>query len=139
MLVHQLCLHLLRESNFLPLITGIVLKLCSILEADMAGIRLIRVYRVGRAFKQFKFSSATRIRKLLLAFVKSGTSLLNIIMLLFIFLVIYALIGMKLFQDVQHQNNINDRVNFETFQSSIYLLFRLMTAGGWNDILDSLS
>ncbi|XP_075261940.1 sodium channel protein 1 brain-like [Convolutriloba macropyga] len=120
-------------------IIGIILKLSYVTDMDFAFIRALRIYRIGRAFKQFKFSSATRIRKLLLAFLKSGSSLLNIMMLMAIFLIIYALIGMKLFQDVRHQKFINDRVNFETFQSSIYLLFRLMTAGGWNDVLDSVT
>ena len=120
-------------------ISGIGLYITNIYHKDFAFVRFLRIYRIGRAFKQFKFSSATRIRKLLLAFVKSGASLVTICLLMFIFLIIFALVGMKLFQDIEYQKAINDRVNFRTFQSSMYLLFRLLTVGGWNDILDALS
>lgn len=33
---------------------------------------------------------------------------------------------------------LNDVVNFQTFGNSMMVLFRLVTAAGWNDVLDPL-
>lgn len=51
---------------------------------------------------------------------------------------IYAIIGMSAFGNVKRDGELNDIVNFETFATSLLLLFRLATGSGWNDIMDSL-
>ena len=45
---------------------------------------------------------------------------------------------MALFMNVKFDGALNDQVNFRTFGNSVMLLFRLVTAAGWNDILDPL-
>ena len=99
-------------------------------------LRVIRLFRIGRVLRLIK--AAKGIRKLLFAFLISIPALFNIGMLLTLMLFIYALIGMSLFGYTIHNGMLNDRVNFETFSSSMTLLFRLMTSGGWNEILDAL-
>lgn len=45
---------------------------------------------------------------------------------------------MNFFGHVKYSGAIDDMTNFETFANSLYLLFRLTTAAGWNDILEPL-
>ena len=73
-----------------------------------------------------------------MALLISLPSLFNVGMLLLLVIFVFAIIGMSTFSRVKKQGNIDDIVNFETFGNSMMLLFRLSTAAGWNDVLDSL-
>ena len=87
-----------------------------------------------------KFLSFTKgVRQLVIALIISLPSLLNVGTLLFIFIFIYAIIGMTLFGNIKQQGSLTDMENFEDFGKSMLLLFRLSTAAGWDDILESLS
>ncbi|CAM1295429.1 Uncharacterised protein r2_g457 [Pycnogonum litorale] len=99
-------------------------------------LRVVRVFRIGRILRLIK--AASGIRKLLFALMISIPALINIGMLLFLIMFIYALIGMGLFGHVKRHGIIDDQVNFETFGRSMVLLFRLTTSAGWNDVLDAL-
>lgn len=99
-------------------------------------LRVVRVFRIGRVLRLVK--SAKGIRKLLFALIISIPALFNIAILLFIFMFIFAVMGMTLFSDVRHVGALTDTVNFDTFPSSMVLLFRLATSAGWNDVLDPL-
>lgn len=68
----------------------------------------------------------------------SVPALFNIGALLFLVMFIYAIFGMSLFGHVKKTGALNSVVNFDTFGSSMVLLFRLMTSAGWNDILEPL-
>jgi voltage-gated cation channel len=65
-------------------------------------------------------------------------ALFNIGALLALITFIYAIIGMSLFGHVKQVGALDDMVNFTTFGRSMQLLFRLMTAAGWNDVLEAL-
>ncbi|XP_070490836.1 sodium channel protein 60E-like isoform X2 [Chironomus tepperi] len=99
-------------------------------------LRVVRVFRIGRILRLIK--AAKGIRKLLFALVVSLPALFNIGALLALLLFVYAILGMSLFGHVKKQGALSEMVNFETFSSSMQLLFRLMTSAGWNDVLESL-
>jgi len=99
-------------------------------------LRVVRVFRIGRVLRLVK--SAKGIRKLLFALIISIPALFNIAILLFIFMFIFAVMGMTLFGNVRHIDSLNDKVNFETFGRSMQLLFRLSTSAGWNDVIDPI-
>ncbi|XP_076054052.1 sodium channel protein 1 brain-like isoform X2 [Oratosquilla oratoria] len=111
-------------------------------------LRVVRVFRIGRILRLIKptvngrgtfFGQAAKgIRKLLFALIVSLPALFNIGALLFLITFIYAIIGMAVFGHVQRNGALDDLVNFETFGSSMMLLFRLITSAGWNDVLDPL-
>ncbi|XP_045110283.1 sodium channel protein 60E-like isoform X5 [Portunus trituberculatus] len=111
-------------------------------------LRVVRVFRIGRILRLIKptvngrnsfFGQAAKgIRKLLFALIVSLPALFNIGALLFLITFIYAIIGMAVFGHVQRKGALDDLVNFETFGSSMMLLFRLITSAGWNDVLDPL-
>lgn len=99
-------------------------------------LRVVRVFRLARLLRFFE--SAKGIRSLLFALVKSLPGLANIGCLLFLFMFIYACIGMSLWGNIKHTGYLDDVVNFETFFSSLLLLFRIATAAGWNTILEPM-
>ena len=99
-------------------------------------LRVIRVFRIGRLLRLIQFAKG--IRQLLLALIISLPALFNIGTLLFLIIFIYAIVGMSTFGHIKKQGALDDVVNFETFSTSMLLLFRLSTAAGWNDILESL-
>ena len=99
-------------------------------------LRVVRVFRVGRLLRFFE--KAKGIRRLMFSLVVSLPALFNVGAILFLIVFIYAIIGMSFFAHVKKTGALNEVVNFETFLNSMLLIFRLMTAAGWNDVLEPL-
>lgn len=99
-------------------------------------LRVVRVFRVGRLLRFFE--KAKGIQRLMFSLIISLPALLNVGAILFLILFIYAIIGMSFFAHVKKTGALNEVVNFETFLNSMVLIFRLMTAAGWNDVLEPL-
>ena len=102
--------------------------------SSKAVLPIFRIARLLRLLVEF----AKGIRQLLWALMISLPALFNIGTLLFMVMFIYAIIGMSAFGHVKRAGELNDTVNFETFFSSLLLLFRLATGSGWNDIMEAL-
>lgn len=100
-------------------------------------LRVMRIFRIARLLRVLEFAKG--IRQLLVALMISLPALFNIGTLLFLVIFIYAIIGMSAFGRVKKQGSLDDIVSFETFGSSMMLLFRLSTGSGWNDVMSSLS
>ena len=111
-----------------------------VLQSDMfvtpSLLRTLRVFRVARLLRLPQ--NAKGIRRLVFSLVVSLPALFNIGALLFLFIFIYSIVGMSFFGYVKYNGALNEVVNFNTFLNSMMLLFRVMTAAGWNDVLDSL-
>ena len=99
-------------------------------------LRVVRLFRVGRLLRFFE--KAKGIQQLMSSLVISLPALFNVGAILFLIMFIYAIIGMSFFAHVKKTGALNDVVNFETFLNSMVLIFRLMTAAGWNDVLEPL-
>lgn len=99
-------------------------------------LRVIRVFRVGRLLRFFE--KAKGIQRLMFSLVVSLPALFNVGAILLLIVFIYAIIGMSFFAHVKKTGVLNEVVNFETFLNSMLLIFRLMTAAGWNDVLEPL-
>lgn len=99
-------------------------------------LRVIRVFRVGRLLRFFE--KAKGIQRLVFSLVVSLPALFNVGAILLLIVFIYAIIGMSFFAHVKKTGALNEVVNFETFLNSMLLIFRLMTAAGWNDVLEPL-
>ena len=99
-------------------------------------LRVVRVFRVGRLLRFFE--KAKGIQRLMFSLIISLPALFNVGAILFLIMFIYAIIGMSFFAHVKKTGALNDVVNFETFLNSMVLIFRLMTAAGWNDVLEPL-
>lgn len=99
-------------------------------------LRVVRVVKVGRVLRLVK--GAKGIRTLLFALAMSLPALFNICLLLFLVMFIYAIFGMSFFMNVRKRSGIDETFNFETFSSSIIILFQMSTSAGWEVVLDPL-
>lgn len=99
-------------------------------------LRVVRVVKVGRVLRLVK--GAKGIRTLLFALAMSLPALFNICLLLFLVMFIYAIFGMSFFMNVRKRNGLDETFNFETFTSSIIVLFEMSTSAGWDLVLDPL-
>lgn len=95
-------------------------------------LRLFRVCRVLHVIPPTR-----RIRKLLLAFVKSVPALFNIAFVLLLVMVVFSLIGMFNFAYVKGAA-IDDMFNFETFCSSMVCLFMTSSTADWGGLLEPI-
>lgn len=109
----------------------------SLINFSPTVLRIVRVVRVGRVLRLVK--GARGIRTLLFALVISMPALLNIGLLLFLVMFIYAIFGMNFFMYVKYDAGINELFNFETIFRSVITLFPLCTSAGWSGILTALT
>ena len=73
-------------------------------------LRVVRIFRIGRILRLVK--SAKGIRTLLFSLAVSMPALINIGLLLFLVMFIFAIFGMSFFMHVKHTNGIDDLFNF---------------------------
>ncbi|OWK58502.1 Sodium channel protein type 5 subunit alpha [Lonchura striata] len=96
-------------------------------------LRTLRLARVGRILRIVR--KAKGIRTLLFALLMSLPALVNIGLLLFLIMFIYAIVGMANFACIPLQGGIDDIFNFQTFCGSILCLFQITTSAGWDGLL----
>lgn len=94
---------------------------------------VLRLFRITRVLHFIPWTR--RIRKLLMAFVKSLPALFNIAFIFLLTMVVYSLIGMFNFAYVKKESGIDDLFNFETFCSSFICMFMTSTTTGWDGML----
>jgi len=99
-------------------------------------LRVVRVAKVGRVLRLIK--GAKGIRTLLFSLIMSMPALLNICLLLFLVMFIFAVFGMSLFKNVQIRGGFNDVHNFKTFFKTFILLFQMATSAGWDGTLNAI-
>ena len=88
----------------------------------------LTLFQVGRVLRLIK--GAKGIRTLLFSLIMSMPALLNICLLLFLVMFIFAVFGMSLFKNVQIRGGFNDVHNFKTFFKTFILLFQMATSAG---------
>ncbi|KAF2983645.1 hypothetical protein EK904_005573, partial [Melospiza melodia maxima] len=96
-------------------------------------LRTLRLARVGRVLRIVR--KARGIRTLLFALLMSLPALVNIGLLLFLIMFIYAIVGMANFACLPEDGGIDDIFNFKTFCGSILCLFQITTSAGWDNLL----
>ncbi|NWW76127.1 SCN5A protein, partial [Climacteris rufus] len=99
-------------------------------------LRTLRLARIGRILRIVR--KARGIRTLLFALLMSLPALVNIGLLLFLIMFIYAIVGMANFACLRWEGGIDDIFNFQTFCGSILCLFQITTSAGWDSLLAPL-
>ncbi|NXC01606.1 SCN5A protein, partial [Orthonyx spaldingii] len=99
-------------------------------------LRTLRLARIGRILRIIR--KARGIRTLLFALLMSLPALVNIGLLLFLIMFIYAIVGMANFACLRWEAGIDDIFNFQTFCGSILCLFQITTSAGWDGLLAPL-
>ncbi|NWV49315.1 SCN5A protein, partial [Daphoenositta chrysoptera] len=96
-------------------------------------LRTLRLARIGRILRIIR--QAKGIRTLLFALLMSLPALVNIGLLLFLIMFIYAIVGMANFACLHLEGGIDNIFNFQTFCGSILCLFQITTSAGWDSLL----
>jgi hypothetical protein len=78
---------------------------------------------------------AKGLRTLLQTLVFSLPALVNVGSVLFLFMFIFAILGMSLFGNTRHGEYLNLHANFDSFPSALLLLIRITTGESWNGIM----
>merc|ERR1719454_2701971 len=99
-------------------------------------LRVVRVAKVGRVLRLIK--GAKGIRTLLFSLVMSLPALMNICLLLFLVMFIFAVFGISLFKHTKIRPGFNDVHNFKTFFKTFILLFQMATSAGWDGTLTAI-
>merc|ERR1719350_1500143 len=99
-------------------------------------LRVVRVAKVGRVLRLIK--GAKGIRTLLFSLIMSMPALLNICLLLFLVMFIFAVFGISLFKHVKIRPGFNDVHNFKTFFKTFIILFQMATSAGWDGTLTAI-
>ncbi|NXC82517.1 SCN5A protein, partial [Cercotrichas coryphoeus] len=99
-------------------------------------LRTLRLVRIGRILRLVH--RAKRIHTLLFALLMSLPALINIGLLLFLIMFIYAIVGMANFACLRLDGEIDNIFNFQTFCGSILCLFQITTSAGWDSLLASV-
>lgn len=97
------------------------------------GISVWRCVRLLRAFRYTSYWNG--MNDLANAQLDSLNSVLSLMLLLFIFIAIAALLGMQLFGGRFTFADGKPRVNFDTFGSSMLAIFQVLTGEDWNVIM----
>ena len=120
-------------------ITGMVFDqlMEEVLSFSPTILRIVRVIRVGRVLRLVK--GARGIRTLLFALAISLPALVNIGLLLFLVIFIYAIFGMNFFMYVRYDAGVNELFNFENIFRSMITLFPICTSAGWNGVLVAIT
>lgn len=110
--------------------TGIFFKIFTTNHNIITAATIVRSFRIIRIFKII--SSSNHLKVIIATFLNILPSLINVVSLLFLLLLIYAVLGMNLFASVKFHGGINEEVNFRSFGLSLMLLMRCATGENWS-------
>ncbi|CAF0765433.1 unnamed protein product [Adineta ricciae] len=100
------------------------------------GISVLRCVRLLRVFKVTRYWTA--LRNLVASLLNSMKSIASLLLLLFLFIVIFALLGMQMFGgkfDQIFQVEEKPRNNFDSFWGALITVFQILTGEDWNEVL----
>jgi len=96
--------------------------------SQLSFLRVFRIFRVTRIAKVLK--KIKHFRRVLSGITKSVSNVSYNLLICFIFLLIFQLLGMNL---------LNADKNFKTFMSAFYVTFQVLTMENWNSLYYTLS
>eukprot|EP00347_Sterkiella_histriomuscorum_P019834 403340124 len=101
-----------------------------------AHATFLRVFRLGRILRLIK--RAKSLNSIFMTLISSIPSLANIGFILFLFIYLYALLGVSLFGKIKIHGELDDYTNFQNFINAFLTLVRCATGESWNDIMKAL-
>lgn len=101
------------------------------------GVSVLRCVRLLRIFKVTKYWLS--LRNLVASLINSMRAIVSLLLLLFLFIVIFALLGMQVFGGKFNETGDDldepDRSNFDTFTQSLLSVFQILTGEDWNEVM----
>lgn len=119
--------------DFFIVLTSIIEMLITDGGGAVSSLRSLRLIRVVRALKIF--ASSPNLKKLLEVTLKSGAAIANFAVMLFFFLVIYALVGMNLFGVDFKSPVYAPPGRFDNFYWAFLTVFQVLTRENWHELL----
>ncbi len=116
---------------------GILINILSNTSTLATAVTIIRAFRIMRIVRLIKASKNLRVISQTIVYIIP--SLANIALLIFLLFFIYAAVGVNLFGNVKHREEINDHTNFESFFNALLLLLRCATGEKWNLLMGEYS
>merc|ERR1719427_1177307 len=102
----------------------------SIANVPVIGISVLRCIRLLRIFKVTSYWNS--LSNLVASLVNSIRSIVGLLVLLFLFIVIFALLGMQICGE---SNMLNYRSNFSSFLQALLTVFQILTGEDWNAVM----
>merc|ERR1719510_1950517 len=96
------------------------------------GLSVLRCIRLLRGFKVTKYWSA--MGNLVKSLVNSISSIVALLVLLCLFIFIFALLGMQIFGG-KFYDNPEARATFDSFFQSLFTVFQILTGEDWNMVM----
>jgi hypothetical protein len=109
-------------------IVGVVIDFAT--TSNLPFLPLLRMLRVARMFRLIP--RARGLNVLMKTLVFSIPALANVGSVLFLFLFVFAVVGMNLFGSVKPGVYLGDNANFHNVGRALLTLFRMMTGESWN-------
>ncbi|KAJ8047198.1 Voltage-dependent L-type calcium channel subunit alpha-1C [Holothuria leucospilota] len=99
------------------------------------GLSVLRCVRLLRVFKVTRYWAA--LRNLVASLLNSIRSIASLLLLLFLFILIFALLGMQLFGGKFNFNpkEMKPRSNFDNFWQALFTVFQILTGEDWNEVM----
>jgi len=117
--------------------TSVGILLSSLLPVDIQAIAgIIRTFRLLRIVRLLR--GVRGLKVLLNTIAVAMPAVVNIFVLLLLFLMIFAIMGIQLFATVAHGDALNDYANFQDFFVAMLTLLRGSTGENWNGIMHDM-
>lgn len=104
---------------------------------SVPGLSVLRAFRLARVFRLIR--RAKSLRSMIRTLFTSIPALFNIMSLICLFLLIFAVLGTTLFWNVNPEQDlfggVDDAGNYALIDNAVFLLFRQTTGETWNSIM----
>ncbi|XP_075591517.1 ca[2+]-channel protein alpha[[1]] subunit D isoform X11 [Dermatophagoides farinae] len=97
------------------------------------GVSVLRCVRLLRIFKVTKYWLS--LRNLVASLINSMRAIASLLLLLFLFIVIFSLLGMQVFGGKFNFPEQKPRHNFDSFWQSLLTVFQILTGEDWNVVM----
>ncbi|XP_035391927.1 voltage-dependent L-type calcium channel subunit alpha-1D isoform X2 [Electrophorus electricus] len=98
------------------------------------GISVLRCVRLLRIFKVTRHWAS--LSNLVASLLNSMKSIASLLLLLFLFIIIFSLLGMQLFGGkFNFDENVTKRSTFDTFPQALLTVFQILTGEDWNTVM----
>ena len=114
---------------------GLIVSLVTGVQAGPVA-SVVRVFRLVRILKIAK--RARSLRVMFETLIAALPAIFNVTLLLFLFIFVYACVGVQLFAHVQLQSHLNAHANFQSLGLAMLTLFRSFTGEKWNYLMADL-
>jgi len=95
------------------------------------GLRLLRIVRLMLAVRPIRIVFETILISL--------PQLINVSLVLFLLMFVFAALGMSLYSETRFQNKLGPAANFRTFDNALKVIYQILVGEEWQDLLEECS